>query len=136
MPDQGNFIKPIWDSDQDWGENNTYNGSYHAETCLDNISTGPVNGIWTISVSDVTGTGAGIIEEFSIEFCDTRGISCSECVRSGGVINRDTTMVCGGDPSLGAIRVFPTYSGVEPDPDLYTYRFVVVKSGIILLSNK
>ncbi len=132
VPDQGNFIKPRWDSDQDWGENQTYSGSYHAETCLEDINTGPVNGIWTLTVSDVNGTGAGSIESFSLQFCDPSGIVCSECIRAGGTIARDTILVCGGDPSLGAIRIFPTYTGIEPDPADYAYQFVVVKSGRII----
>ena len=130
-PDQGNFIKPVWDSDQDWGENKNYSGSYHAETCLDQINTGTVNGIWTITVSDVTGNGSGNIEAFSLEFCAPQGIQCSECVLGGGIITRDTVFACGGDPSLATIRIFPTYNGTEPDPGEYAYRFAVVKAGII-----
>lgn len=131
VPDQGNFIKPVWDSDQDWGENQTYNGTYHAETCLDQINLGPVNGIWTITARDVTGTGSGRIESFSIEFCDSRGIQCSECILSGGRITVDTTFVCGGEAILGAVRIFPTYTGVEPDPSEYAYRYLVINGGII-----
>ncbi len=131
-PDQGNFIKPRWDSDQAWGENQTYSGSYHAEICLEDINTGPVNGIWTVTVSDVNGMASGTIEAFSLQFCDQQGVSCSECVRAGGTIIRDTTFVCGGEPSLGAIRIFPTYSGIEPDPNDYAYRFVVVHRGRIV----
>ncbi|NND31517.1 MAG: T9SS type B sorting domain-containing protein [Saprospiraceae bacterium] len=131
-PDMGNFLKPVWDSDQAWGENNNYRGSYHAETCLETINTGPVNGIWTLTVNDVTSGANGTIESFSLGFCDPTGITCSECTRAGGIINRDTVLVCGGDPSLGAIRIFPTYSGIEPDPAAYTYRFIVRINGRIL----
>ncbi len=131
-PDQGNLIKPVWDSDQDWGENNTYVGSYHAETCLEDINSGTVNGIWSLTVSDLRGDNDGFLTSFDLEFCDPTGISCSECVRLGGRINVDTTFVCGGDPSLSTIRIFPTYNGPEPDPALYSYRFVVASGGVIL----
>jgi len=132
VPDQGNFIKPTWDSDQDWGENKRYNGTYYAETCLEDFNRGPVNGIWTLAVSDLTGTGSGMIESFSLEFCNPAGINCAECLRAGGVVNRDTIRVCGGDPMLGAIRIFPTYSGPEPDPIEYDYQFVAISQGRII----
>ena len=131
-PDQGNFIKPVWDSDQDWGQNNTYTGTYHTEACLEDINSGPVNGIWSLTVLDQRGENAGVLESFTIDFCNDVGVTCSECVRLGGRINLDTVFSCGGDPNLGSIRIFPTYSGPEPDPSLYTYRFVVVANGTIL----
>ncbi len=130
-PDQGNFIKPVWDSDQDWGEDKHYVGSYYAETCLETINNGPVNGIWTIMANDDTGTGTGEIESFGIKFCNQSGINCGECKRLGGTLPRDTTYVCGGDPKLGNIRIFPTYSGEEPDPAFYDYRFIVINNGSI-----
>ena len=131
-PDQGNFIKPVWDSDQDWGENGSYSGSYHAQVCLETISSGPVNGIWSLTASDTRGENGGVIENFDIQFCDPTGMTCAECVRLGGRVDLDTTFICGGDPSLGSIRIFPTYMGAEPSPSLYTYRFVVVSGSTIL----
>ncbi len=131
-PDPGRFLKPVWDSDQDWGQDQNYSGSYHAQTCLEDIAAGPVNGIWSLTVTDLRGGNSGMIESFEIQFCDPSGISCSQCVRLGGVINRDTTFACGGDPSLGAIRIFPTYSGAEPDPATFSYLFVVVSKGMII----
>ena len=130
-PDQGSLIKPVWDSDQMWGQNQTYTGTYHAETCLDQINSGPVNGIWTVTVQDMTGQGAGQIEEFSIDFCDPAGISCDDCQPSGGIISLDTILACGGNPSLANISVSPTYNGTRPDPSSYSYYFAVISDGII-----
>ena len=126
MPDQNALIKPVWDSDQNWGENNSYTGTYHPQQCLETINRGPVNGLWTLQVTDFTQLGSGEIESFIIEFCDQQGIMCSTCELDAGRITIDTIPVCGGDPSLGAIRLFPTFTGEGPNPSLYDYLYAVV----------
>ncbi len=131
-PDQGAFIKPTWDSDQDWGENQEYTGAYYAEVCLEDINTGPVNGIWSLTATDTRAQNAGLLESFHIDFCDARGIGCTDCFVDGGVIRRDTLEYCGGDPALGSIDIRPTYAGVSPDPSRYSYGFVVVANDTII----
>ncbi len=131
-PDEGNFIKPAWDSDQDWGTNRTYRGSYHPVTCLESINTGPANGMWTVSVVDVTGEGSGEIEAFEVVFCNPQGMTCSDCVLNAGRVTVDTLSYCGGDPMLSNIRIFPTITGTEPDPAKYSYRYVVTSAGRII----
>ncbi|NND05414.1 MAG: hypothetical protein HKN87_03455, partial [Saprospiraceae bacterium] len=74
VPDEGNFIKPQWDSDQAWGTDQNYRGSYHPITCLEEINNGPANGLWTITVADITGSGSGVIESFDISFCNSSGL--------------------------------------------------------------
>lgn len=130
-PDQGGFIKPEWDSDQPWGQNQIYNGTYHPETCLSTIDIGPVNGIWTIIMRDNTATGTGRLDEFEITFCDDGGIECDVCEVYGGVTPRDTIKACGGQARLSEIAFEPNFGSRPPDPAIFDFLYVVVNDGRI-----
>ncbi|NND06125.1 MAG: gliding motility-associated C-terminal domain-containing protein, partial [Saprospiraceae bacterium] len=100
--------------------------------CLEEINNGPANGLWTITVADITGSGSGVIESFDISFCNSSGLTCSDCVLNSGRIDANTESFCGSDPMLSSIRISPTVTGFEPDPALYSYRYVVVFKGNII----
>ena len=59
-----------WDSNQPWGSNNSYSGSYFPFSgCLENL-TGPVNGNWTLTVVDGQPQDVGNLIDFEVIFCE------------------------------------------------------------------
>ncbi|MEO0006444.1 MAG: hypothetical protein RJA20_640, partial [Bacteroidota bacterium] len=73
-PDPG--FSNQWNSNQAWGSNNNYSGSYFPFSgCLENF-TGPVNGNWTLTVVDGQAQDVGNLLDFEVIFCDPGGINC------------------------------------------------------------
>ena len=94
-PDPG--YSPIWDNNEAWQAFQSYDGTYYPFSgCLEDFGIGPVNGTWTLLVEDVAQLDEGIIEYFSILFCDDQGIDCSPCNPPLASLPRDTVQICQG----------------------------------------
>jgi PKD repeat protein len=75
FPDPG--FPATWTNSISWGTNNSYTGSYHpANGCFENL-TGPVNGEWRISMSDLQSPNIGALSDFELEFCKSANIICN-----------------------------------------------------------
>jgi subtilisin-like proprotein convertase family protein len=77
-PDPG--FTPNWNNNQPWGLFGAYSGSYYPfNGCLQNFNMGPVNGTWTLTVTDGQSNDVGNFYDYSIIFCDPSGILCFTC---------------------------------------------------------
>ena len=59
-------------------QNFDFTGSYHPNSgCLEDFNMGPINGTWTLTVTDGQPVDAGIFNDYEIIFCDDSGIDCN-----------------------------------------------------------
>lgn len=132
IPDLG--FQQSWNSDQSWGTDNSFNGSYYpSQGCLEDFNLGPVNGSWTLFVSDNNSFDEGNLLGFSLTFCDeSPGQNCNLCEAEGGELTSAVNSACEGDVSLN-LNLAPSFVGPGPDPSLYTYTFLVVENDIVQL---
>ncbi|NNF36835.1 MAG: hypothetical protein HKN68_22220 [Saprospiraceae bacterium] len=127
-PDAG--ILPVWYNINNWFAFTEYTGSYYpAVGCLEDLNSGPVNGLWTIKIIDAVEFGSGIIEDMNIIFCDPSGIDCSSCVADAGDFSISSLDYCEGQEEL---RIFPNveYSGPEPSLEDYVYKYIVLNDNV------
>jgi subtilisin-like proprotein convertase family protein len=132
MPDPG--FAAQWNNNQPWGANNNYTGSYFPFAgCLQNF-TGPVNGNWTLTVTDGQALDTGNLFDYEIIFCDPSGITCVSCVADAGALLQDDVEECQGDPNL-ILSLPPTYqSPASPPPSAeYSYGYVISGNGGVIL---
>ena len=121
-PDAGLF--PDWDNLGNWFQFNTYTGSYYPSNgCLEDFDTGPVNGNWSLRVSDALEFGAGMIEDFQIFFCDPSGINCDNCIAEAGSFTDENVSFCEGQEELlFTPEVQFASGGLDPD---YALRYLL-----------
>lgn len=109
-----------------------YRGSYYPFSgCLEDFSTGPVNGIWKIVIQN--GNASGILNGVRLQFCNSNGVNC--CLANGGQLpDLFVRSACEGDSSLTLIDLEPLYTFPEiiPDSDLYSYVFLIADQDRIL----
>jgi subtilisin-like proprotein convertase family protein len=132
VPDPG--FSDTWNNNQPWGANNNYNGSYYPFAgCLQNF-TGPVNGNWTLTVTDGQALDTGNLFDYEIIFCDPSGITCVSCVADAGALLQDDVEECQGDQNL-VLSLPPTYqSPASPPPSgEYTYGYVISGNGGVIV---
>lgn len=91
LPDIG--LLPKWANNANWQKNTSYTGSYFPYTgnCLEQFTSGSVNGLWTVQITDDNALDVGSIKEIELIFCKPTGINCSGCFKTAGII-RDTTI--------------------------------------------
>jgi Proprotein convertase P-domain/CHU_C Type IX secretion signal domain/PKD-like domain len=129
MPDIG--FDPQWDNTQPWGIFGLYDGTYQPyQGCLESFNLGSVNGTWALHIEDVLPNDTGIVNSWSLIFCDTMGINCFTCDADAGALNQPDVLKCIGDPSL-ALVLPPTYpAGVmAPLMPEYTYQYAITQNG-------
>ena len=132
-PDPG--FSNTWNNGQNWGMNNNYTGSYYPFTgCLQNF-TGPVNGTWTLNVTDGQAQDDGNLYDYEIIFCDPSGISCFNCIADAGNLTQNDVVVCEGSQDL-ALNLPPTYvpPAVAPPANQYSYAYVIAGAGGVIES--
>ncbi len=131
IPDPG--FKAKWDNIQGWGILGTfYSGTYHPNNgCLEDFNLGPVNGTWSLQISDGARFYSGFVESFCLLFCDDRGIGCSSCSPNGGVFSQSDIILCEQDPGLD-LNLNIQFPNFTPDPINYQYKFVISQNDIIL----
>jgi len=60
-----------WNNNQPWGLFGNYTGAYYPSNgCLENFNSGPVNGTWTLTVTDGQAVDVGNFYNYEIIFCD------------------------------------------------------------------
>ena len=98
-PDPG--IPSIWNNINNWFQFTTYSGNYYPSIgCLEDLNSGPVNGVWSIKVIDAVDFGSGMITDMDIIFCDPSGIDCEPCeANAGSLVNSDASL-CEGQEEL------------------------------------
>jgi len=132
-PDPG--FSATWNNNQPWGANNFYGGSYYPFSgCLENF-TGPVNGTWTLTVTDGQANDVGNLIDYEIIFCDPTGISCFSCVANAGNLLQNDVTACEGDPLLN-LNLPPTYAAPATPPPAaeYGYKYVIGGAGGVILA--
>jgi len=132
-PDPG--FSSTWNNNQPWGANNNYNGSYYPFSgCLENL-TGPVNGTWTLTVTDGQANDVGNLYDYEIIFCDPTGISCFSCAANAGNLLQPDVIACAGDPMLN-MNLPPTYAAPNTPPPVseYGYKYVIGGAGGVILA--
>lgn len=132
VPDAG-FL-PVFSNAQDWGLFGQYTGSYYPfDGCLEDFSGGPVNGEWKLVVTDGQDFDAGILYDWSIEFCDPSGINCFSCAANAGTLPQPDVLACLNDTSLNLSLppTYPTGQSAAPSP-VYTYSYIVAGAGGVI----
>ncbi|HRI60398.1 MAG TPA: proprotein convertase P-domain-containing protein, partial [Saprospiraceae bacterium] len=131
-PDPG--FSDQWNNNQPWGLFGAYTGSYYpAAGCLENFNSGPVNGQWTLTVSDLQANDVGNFYNYEIIFCDPTGINCFSCAANAGNLLQADVVACEGDPALN-LNLPPTYvapNAPPPAPD-YSYTYIVGGPGGVI----
>jgi hypothetical protein len=126
-PDPG--FSPTWNNNQPWGLFGNYSGSYYpAAGCLENFSSGSVNGQWTLTVIDGQAIDVGNFFNYEIIFCDPSGINCFSCAANAGNLLQPDVVACEGAASLD-LNLPPTYAPPNSPPPSSDYGYTYVVSG-------
>ncbi len=123
-----------WQNSNAWGFFGNYDGSYHPyQGCLESFNTGPVNGTWRLHIEDLLPPDTGIINSWSLVFCDTTGINCFSCAAQAGDLLQPDITACQTNAAL-AFSATPTYAtGVQiPPASQYGYAYVVTNSAGVI----
>ncbi|MBK8700328.1 MAG: gliding motility-associated C-terminal domain-containing protein [Saprospiraceae bacterium] len=125
-PDPG--FSPFWDNGEPWQAFNAYLGVYFPFSgCLEDFDAGTVNGTWTLLAEDVVELDEGLIESFTIIFCDETAIECSPCNPPNALLTQDTLQLCMGT-SFGSSELIYNYTNPNPDTVNYRSAYVVFDS--------
>lgn len=130
-PDPG--FSNTWNNNQNWGANNSYTGSYYPYTgCLQNF-TGPVNGTWSLTVTDGQSNDVGNLYDYEIIFCDPSGIECFSCAANAGFLPQNDVVFCEADPGL-VLNLPPSYTPplLAPPVPEYSYGYVIGGAGGVI----
>lgn len=131
-PDPG--FSGTWQNNQAWGLGNTYFGSYHPNSgCLENFNSGPVNGTWSLVVTDGQAIDVGNFYDYEIIFCDPSCIDCFSCEANAGQLTQQDITACQGSNAL-TVNLPPSYSppNVAPTPGVYAYTYAVANSAGVI----
>jgi len=133
-PDPG--FSDQWSNNQPWGLFGNYTGSYYPSNgCLENFNSGPVNGLWTLTVTDGQSNDVGNFYNYEIIFCDPDGISCFSCAAEAGNLPQPDVNACQGSPNLN-LNLPPDYTppAVAPPTAEYSYTYVIGGLGGVILA--
>lgn len=118
-------------NNESWGNFATYTGSYYPFSgCFTDLNTGPVNGVWTLSTTDVSFFGAGEFTYIEFVFCDGSSSDCFICDAQPSELPDGGGNYCEGDPSLD-LDISPVFTEDIPNAD-HSYRYVLVEDGEIV----
>ncbi len=99
VPDPG--YSAIWNSLQTWLGFITYVGKYYPYMgSLEDFDMGPVNGTWTLNITDNVQFGEGHVYCLDLEFCNPGGIDEGSCILVDHTLNDEVIEACEGDISL------------------------------------
>lgn len=108
-----------------------YTGSYHPfNGCLEDFNTGPVNGNWTLSVTNNPSIYQGAITYLRLFFCDSRGVDC--CFAEAGELLNPDILSCVGDEQLAIQPVVDLPDFQQADTSEYGYCYLLGRDGIYL----
>lgn len=129
MPDSGYVAQ--WNNDQpnNFISGGQYDGTYYPfDGCLEDFNTGPVNGAWTIQITNNPSAYMGAILFVRLIFCDSRGVDC--CFARPGQLTDADIATCQGDSNL-LLTPVPVFPGGPADTSEYAYTYVISRNGII-----
>jgi len=123
-PDAG--FSPIWNNNQNWLPGAFYNGSYHPYSgCLEDFNTGPVDGVWTLNVTNGSPVNVANIVNFQVIPCNLTGLDCFDCEPNGGeFVDGPLADVCNGVTSE-EVKLLPFWSDSIPDSTSYDYLYLI-----------
>lgn len=133
VPDPG--FSAQWNNNQNWGLNGTYTGSYFPQIgCLENFNSGPVDGTWTLTVTDGQAQDVGNFYDYEIIFCDPSGIECFSCAADAGNLPQPDVTACQHSPNLD-LNLSPTYTAPNTAPPAgeYSYTYVIGGAGGVIV---
>ncbi len=127
-------FSPVWNNNQNWGFGLYANSSYYPHSgCLEDFDTGPVNGLWTLTLVDVQQPQyGGTLLDYSLTFCDDTNLECISCDADGGELAPEAVVTCFGDSSLILDLEVAFEGGMYPDTNTYGYIFIISKNDTIL----
>jgi len=124
------FRSDVWDNQENWLINTNPTGSYYPHLgCLEDFNSGPVNGVWQLTIVDLSQIYDGNLVSIELIFCDDTGIDCSVCDPNAGVLTFLDGGYCQFDPAL---NFQPTIPDPIPDPSDYSYSYVISQGGNII----
>ena len=130
MPDLP-ILDDQFTTDDNWGIFGNYSGQYYPQQgCLEDFNTGSVNGIWTLSFSDIIQFDEGKIDSMRLIFCDSTNIYCQECLVDGGTLISVDSDFCESDPDLN-LDIDPEFDN-EPPIELYSYNYLIIEEGEVI----
>jgi subtilisin-like proprotein convertase family protein len=128
-PDPG--FPSTWTNEASWAALGDYSGTYYPyQGCLEDFDTGPVNGTWTLNITDNIQFDAGSLISINLLFCDPEGVDCDLCQSNGGEIMMSDSSYCQGDPALDFSVPEVKFDSV-PDQNLYRYEFIRILNDTI-----
>ncbi len=130
MPDLP-ILDDQFTTEDNWGIFGNYSGQYYPQQgCLEDFNTGSVNGIWTLSFSDIIQFDEGKIDSIRLIFCDSTNIYCQECLVDGGTLISVDSDFCESDPDLN-LDIDPEFDN-EPPIELYSYNYLIIEEGEVI----
>jgi len=124
------FRSDVWDNQENWLINTNPTGSYYPHLgCLEDFNSGPVNGVWQLTIVDLSQIYDGNLVSIELIFCDDTGIDCSVCDPNSGILTFLDGGYCQFDPAL---NFQPTIPDPIPDPSDYSYSYVISQGGNII----
>lgn len=123
-PDPG--FSDVWDNLQPWGLFGNYTGQYYpTQGCLEDFDGGPVNGIWSLRIIDVSQFGSGRIQGIRLFFCDESGVDCAECRLDPGGLSGPSVEQCRSSSGLTLSDVQESFPLYPKDTSVYHYRWAI-----------
>ena len=130
MPDLP-ILDDQFTTEDNWGIFGNYSGQYYPQQgCLEDFNTGSVNGIWTLSFSDIIQFDEGKIDSMRLIFCDSTNIYCQECLVDGGTLISVDSDFCESDPDLN-LDIDLEFDN-EPPIELYSYNYLIIEEGEVI----
>lgn len=122
----------VFNSQSDWGIFGNFNGSYYPNSgCLEDFSTGSINGIWELFIDNTSPFDEGMILNFSIIFCDDSGLDCFFCSADGGQIGISNNTFCENEEGL-LLDINRSFTSGLPDPESYEYLYLILSGQQLL----
>ncbi|MEM1214572.1 MAG: gliding motility-associated C-terminal domain-containing protein [Bacteroidota bacterium] len=121
---------PRWDNNQatNWAILAAYSGSYYPfQGCLEDFNTGPVNGEWTLNITNNPSNNPGAITYLRLVFCDARGVEC--CFAVAGLLDNEDILICEGSDTL-LIEPELRFPAGPADTTEHGYAFLLQRDGI------
>lgn len=132
MPDAGH--NSVFDTNDNWESNTSFNGSYYPFIgCLEDF-TGTVDGTWTLDMEDDTAQDDSNINDWYMVFADDDGLGCANASACNLVIcdaNAGTIDVT-NSPACPAETIGLTVSDNNTDSEYENLILIVDETGVIV----
>lgn len=111
----------------EWEIFERYSGFYYPNMgCLEDINTGPVNGIWTLEIIDAIRFDDGMINNIEIKFLDQDGLDFDFCQANAGAFTSDLALqVCDFQDDLNLTQIDIDGFTKPWENEEYNFEFIV-----------